>query len=469
MAEQKGIIGINFNFRNPGTENGDQSPDSWVGRRPWVWSDSVSNSASLLEAPNPWNPTMLNDMKNFAVIRTMEWVSCNSHPISKWSNRRQKTDWPQESNAWEHYRGATNSSYIQGAAIEDTMRKEPRGVATAWGGGLGVAWEWIIDLANRTDKTLWINVPHRANDDYVDHLATLLRETVTNNKNIYIEYSNEIWNSGNNFFGQYEWCLQYGRDKSLPGLPNPGKSIGEWLEKENPGSKNEENRSREGYYAWRSAQIWKRMKDVFDQKGKGAQLRFVLAGPLDDGSRLTDWKTVLSSRAYNPGGLWPSVVCKGIYVGWSIDGSLADNSDEFWTALNNDLNDTFRPDFERILENARWKNVPYCKQKVRDLFSATIPVGSYEVGIELPHAALGSWRDQRMFEFMRKLVRQSGEELCVANLYCYSGSYRPAGVKISAFKESVTQNTSGQNNPMWRGIQQGMMDLANAVKLESKP
>ena len=30
-----------------------------------------------------------------------------------------------------------------------------------------VAYEWMIDLCNRTGKDMWITVPHVADDDYV--------------------------------------------------------------------------------------------------------------------------------------------------------------------------------------------------------------------------------------------------------------------------------------------------------------
>ncbi len=58
----------------------------------------------------------------------------------------------------------------------------------------GIAWEYVIDLANLLDKDLWVNVPDLGTDDYVRQLATLLRNRLEPERRIYLEYSNEVWN-----------------------------------------------------------------------------------------------------------------------------------------------------------------------------------------------------------------------------------------------------------------------------------
>jgi len=65
---------------------------------------------------------------------------------------------------------------------------------------LGVPWEHVIALANETRADIWINIPVRADDDYVRQLARLLRSTLRPESRIYVEYSNELWNAG---FPQY--------------------------------------------------------------------------------------------------------------------------------------------------------------------------------------------------------------------------------------------------------------------------
>ena len=70
----------------------------------------------------------------------------------------------------------------------------------------GVCWEYAIMLANAVHADMWINIPAQANDNYVDQLASLIKNGDTINGvsypalspdlNVYVEYSNETWNSG---------------------------------------------------------------------------------------------------------------------------------------------------------------------------------------------------------------------------------------------------------------------------------
>jgi hypothetical protein len=76
----------------------------------------------------------------------------------------------------------------------------------------GIAWEYVVLLANQTGKDAWINVPLRASDDYVRKLALLLRHgsdgvnpytspqpkpvfpPLEPSRAVYVEYVNELWN-----------------------------------------------------------------------------------------------------------------------------------------------------------------------------------------------------------------------------------------------------------------------------------
>eukprot|EP00040_Diaphanoeca_grandis_P008054 m.43639 g.43639 ORF g.43639 m.43639 type:complete len:336 (+) comp19429_c1_seq2:37-1044(+) len=55
-------------------------------------------------------------------------------------------------------------------------------------------WETLIELANEADRDLWVNIPPNATQEYVVGLATLLKETLKPNLNIFVEYANEVWN-----------------------------------------------------------------------------------------------------------------------------------------------------------------------------------------------------------------------------------------------------------------------------------
>lgn len=112
------------------------------------------------DAANPplFTREFLDHIAPFKVVRLMDWLRTNNHPVSHWSMR--STD------ATTHY--ASDK---------------------------GVPWEHAIELARVAGKDLWINIPGQADDDYVRNLATLLRERLPAETKLYVEYSNEVWNS----------------------------------------------------------------------------------------------------------------------------------------------------------------------------------------------------------------------------------------------------------------------------------
>jgi PA14 domain/Fibronectin type III domain len=59
----------------------------------------------------------------------------------------------------------------------------------------GMAWEYAIQFWNETDTDAWVNIPFPADDDYVTQLATLLKNNLEPGRKIYVEYSNELWNT----------------------------------------------------------------------------------------------------------------------------------------------------------------------------------------------------------------------------------------------------------------------------------
>ena len=59
-------------------------------------------------------------------------------------------------------------------------------------------------LANEANKDLWINVPAMATSTYIEDLAQLIYQDLNPNLNVYVEYSNETWNTG---FPQYNQVL----------------------------------------------------------------------------------------------------------------------------------------------------------------------------------------------------------------------------------------------------------------------
>lgn len=68
--------------------------------------------------------------------------------------------------------------------------------------------EMVAQIANATGKDIWVCIPHRATDDYIAGMFNLLNTQVNPGIKIYVEYSNEIWNTKPSWAAQYLYCQQ---------------------------------------------------------------------------------------------------------------------------------------------------------------------------------------------------------------------------------------------------------------------
>lgn len=128
---------------------------------------------------HPFNRLFLERLKPFRVIRFMDWQRTNNSQIMDWANR------------------TTADNYTQ--AVKS-----------------GVAIEYMIDLINSLKADPWFCIPHKASNDYIRNFATLVLQKLDPERRIYIEYSNEVWNSS---FDQYKWV----QEKGSPHLSYPKK------------------------------------------------------------------------------------------------------------------------------------------------------------------------------------------------------------------------------------------------------
>ncbi|MDD2830467.1 MAG: hypothetical protein PHW18_12910 [Sulfuricurvum sp.] len=150
-----------------------------------LWRSSYPTDGSVI-----FTKEFLRAMKSFHLIRCMEFISTNENDSVNWSERT-------------------------------TMRHLGRPIS-----GREQPWELMVLLANETGNDLWINVPTRANDDYITKLSQLLRygsdginpyTSVQQNPiypplkegiRVYVEYGNELWNPGPGFSGFY-WARDF--------------------------------------------------------------------------------------------------------------------------------------------------------------------------------------------------------------------------------------------------------------------
>lgn len=116
---------------------------------------------TLLTSGSIFNPVFLSVLQNFRVLRGMQSLEIDNGGglLANWSQRPQATD-------------------------------------AAWGGPNGTPIEALIDLCNATGADCWMNVPHTATNDYITQMATLAHTMLGTSQKAYIEYSNEVWNTG---------------------------------------------------------------------------------------------------------------------------------------------------------------------------------------------------------------------------------------------------------------------------------
>ena len=153
-----------------------------------------------------FHPAFLARWKGFDTFRFMDWVHTNGSPVATWDQRSTL-----DSATW-------------------TER--------------GVPLEVMIDLCNRQHANAWFCLPHQADDDFVRHFARLCRERLDPALKVYVEYSNEVWNSQ---FEQARYAQRKGRELGLGDAARPWEGGGM-------------------YYARRSTEIHKIFEQEFDPR-----------------------------------------------------------------------------------------------------------------------------------------------------------------------------------------------------------
>jgi hypothetical protein len=145
----------------------------------------------------------------FSTIRFMDLLGTNGSPVSQWS---------------------------QVTLPNQDTQAQPNGISM----------DLLSKIIKRTGRNAWVNVPHLATDDYVTQLANYLNTNIPQGRTIYVEYSNEVWNTA---FAQGQYATA---QATLLNLPNYHK-----------------------FYASRSMQIFTIFSSVFGNNSP--RLKFVIS------------------------------------------------------------------------------------------------------------------------------------------------------------------------------------------------
>lgn len=110
-------------------------------------------------------------------------------------------DWGQTNN-WGNEESGTTSDFVY-LNWEERSKMDHY----TWANSKGIPYEMMIRLMNHLDKDGWVCVPHRAGEEYQKNMAGLFLDNLEEERHLYVEYSNEIWNW---IFDQTHWLNKWG-------------------------------------------------------------------------------------------------------------------------------------------------------------------------------------------------------------------------------------------------------------------
>lgn len=133
-----------------------------------------------------YTPWFLDKIRPLAgTVRFMQWGRTNGSPLVRWSDRKRPTEYSQV-------------------------------------GRRGVSYEHMAALADALGCDVWLCVPHMADDEYVREMARFFRDRLHPRTTVWLEYSNEVWNTAGGF-GQGPWLRDHAQTN--PELTAPA---GDW-------------------------------------------------------------------------------------------------------------------------------------------------------------------------------------------------------------------------------------------------
>jgi Divergent InlB B-repeat domain len=153
---------------------------------------------------NRFSSSFLERLRPYQVLRFMDWMRTNGSDVATWSSR-------------------------------------PLSTSARFSTEKGVPAEIMVELANVSEKAPWFNMPHQASDDFIAQFATVVRDNLLPSLPVYVEYSNEVWNSA---FAQAGWV--------------EARGVAEW-----PGSLESGFTKRINWYGKRSAEVCEIWRSVF--------------------------------------------------------------------------------------------------------------------------------------------------------------------------------------------------------------
>ncbi|MCA9309748.1 MAG: hypothetical protein KDA21_00975 [Phycisphaerales bacterium] len=312
----------------------------------------------------PFHPLFRARLAPGGIIRFMDWANTNASPVSQWSQRTPPDAYTQSQSA-------------------------------------GVAPEVMIDLANRLGQDAWFCVPHMADDTCVRELARLIRDTLDPTLAVWVEYSNETWNSAG-AFTQTTWVQDQGEALGL--------STNRW-------------EAGQFYVALRSAEIWR----LFEEEFGAASDRLVrVMATQGSNINVTHMRVAaLTDPAINPDALMPDALAIAPYFGRNYAPSDLPPNQPAYPDVD-DILDVETP--QSLAQVATWVAEQRAVADVQGWDLVCYEAGQHFVGIAgaendnaLTQVLAAANRDPRMYgrylEYL-DLLRDGGVRVCAMFSFC---------------------------------------------------
>ncbi|MEM9280558.1 MAG: hypothetical protein AAGA96_01920 [Verrucomicrobiota bacterium] len=142
-------------------------------------------------AAHPFNPAFLEFHRPFSVLRTSQIMETNGFAY-----------------------GCDAGTSPAAATCRRSWTGRPQMHEANQAGDRGVAIEYLIALVNELDCDLWLNVPHGADDGYLEGLGQLLAANLERERTLFFELSSEAWNFSGEF-PQFDHYIAAGAAASL--------------------------------------------------------------------------------------------------------------------------------------------------------------------------------------------------------------------------------------------------------------
>jgi hypothetical protein len=202
----------------------------------------------------PFHHLFLDRINAFTIYRFMDWQEINNSKITSWSERAKVSD-------------ATFAS------------------------GKGVPLEYMVLLCNIQRASPWFNIPHLADNAYVEEFAKYVKEHLDPTLDIYLEYSNEVWNT---MFEQHRYAVTMGRKAGLS---------------------DNDFQAYARFYSQRSMEILNIWNKVF---GDGKRIKLILSGQIGNiwlTKQILDWRgSHKFAHAYAVAPYFGGKFCYGDYL-----------------------------------------------------------------------------------------------------------------------------------------------------------